>query len=263
MDDAFETVEQGSGRPLVLLHGLMGDPANWTGLFPYLPETCRVIALRFPFFREDNTRGNLNSIPNIKAYARTYIEQAGLEGAVLCGNSLGGHVAVHLALEMPDRVAGLVLTGSSGLFERGLSGHRGANPPREWVYDKMCEIFHDNAMVTDSMVDDVCEVIGRRRCARDLVAIAKSAKRDNLADRLGEVACPVLLVWGRQDSITPPEVARDFRRGLPDAKLVWLDQCGHAPMMEHPYAFARVVADWWDERICTRASSLTAGRGAW
>jgi pimeloyl-ACP methyl ester carboxylesterase len=261
MVDAYETLERGRGFPLVLLHGLMGDPANWEGVLAHLPANCRAVALRFPFFQDLAGGDRLNDLGEIKDYARGYLDHAGIERAVLGGNSLGGHVALHLALELPRRVAGLVLTGSSGLFERGVSGHRGANPPREWIYDKMCEIFYDDAMVTEEMVDQVCQVVAQRRFARDLVRIARSAKRDNLSGRLGEVACPALLIWGRQDEITPPEVAEVFRSLLPRCELGWINHCGHAPMMERPREFGRLLGAWWGRQICSHGA-LTGSRTA-
>ena len=252
----FETLEQGQGLPLVLLHGLMGDRSNWSGVLAHPPAEGRAIALHMPFF-EDAPEGEepLNHIARITGYARDFLDSRRIERVVLCGNSLGGHVALHLALESPARVAGLVLTGSSGLFEKARGGHRGANPPRQWVYDKMCEVFYDPAMVTDEMVDQVHGIILKRRCARDLVHIAKSCKRDNLADRLPEVRCPVLLIWGRQDQVTPPEVAEEFHGLLNDCTLTWLDRCGHAPMIEHPAAFAEKLNVWWARRITGGAAS--------
>ena len=237
----YETLEHGDGFPLVLFHGLMGEPANWAKIFPYLPNTCRAMALTFPFFEDEIP---LKSIPAIRDYARGYLEETGIERAVLCGNSLGGHVSLHLALDIPERVAGLVLTGSSGLFEREMGAHRGANPPREWVYTKMCEIFFDKSIVTEPWVDAVCRVMEKRSCRRDLLSIAKSAKRDNLADRLRDVRCPSLLIWGRQDTITPPDVAEEFHSLLPNSTLAWVDRCGHAPMMERPDEFGRLVGRW-------------------
>ncbi len=247
MTDGYQSLEQGKGLPLVLLHGLMGETDNWTGIFPYLPINCRTIVLHLPFFEKGM---ELNSIPAIQQYVRGYLDHAGIERAVLGGNSLGGHVALRLAMEMPQRLAGLVLTGSSGLFERELGNHRGANPSRQWYHDKMCEIFYDDALVTDELVDMVCEVLESRHCRRVLISIAKSAKRDNLADRLEEVRCPSLLIWGKQDKITPPEVAREFCSLLASCKLSWVNRCGHAPMMERPEAFAKLLGRWWKKRIC-------------
>lgn len=255
MTDAYQTIQSGDGFPLLLLHGMMGESGNWKGLMEHLPPHCQATALELPFF-EDGQR--LSTIPEICDYVRAYLDSAGLDRCVLGGNSLGGHVSLRLAMECPDLVAGLVLTGSSGLFERELGTHRGANPSREWYRNKMTEIFFDPAWVTEELVDMVCNVLESRRCRRVLVSMAKSAKRDNLAARLGAVRCPCLLVWGKQDSITPPEVAEEFRSLIPRAELAWLEECGHAAMIEQPRAFGEVLRDWWQRHIPTGTSSSKA-----
>jgi len=243
--DMYETLEHGEGAPLLMLHGMMGAPDNWEAVFPYLPGGCRAIALQFPFFEPEH---GLDSVPAVTDYAQGYVDQAGLKDVVVCGNSLGGHVALDLALRMPDRVRGLVLSGSSGLFERTF-GTVVTRPPRTWLRSKICEIFHDERHVTEEVVDRVIEVISNRRNVRRLVQIAKSAKRDNVAERLRNVACPSLLIWGRQDQITPPSVAEEFQEKLPDSRLVWLESCGHAAMIEHPREFGETLAEWWNARI--------------
>lgn len=255
MTEAYQTIESGEGFPLLLLHGMMGEMENWASLIEQLPNNCRAIALHLPFFEDGKA---LSTVPEICDYVKGYLDSAGLERVVLGGNSLGGHVSLRLAMELPDRIAGLVLTGSSGLFERELGTHRGANPSREWYRNKMKEIFYDPAWVTEDLVNMVCTVLETRRCRRVLVSMAKSAKRDNLAEYLGRVQCPCLLVWGRQDSITPPEVAEEFRSLIPRAELVWLGECGHAAMIEQPRAFARELCTWWKRNIPAGRSSRTA-----
>jgi len=242
---SYVTLEQGRGLPLVMLHGMMGVPENWQGVFPHLPETCRAVALRFPFF-EDGVE--LNSVPAVATYAEGYMDQAGMDSVVLCGNSLGGHVALDLAMKDPRRVRGLILTGSSGLFERTF-GSVTPHPPRKWVYEKVSEIFYDKSHATDELVDWVFQIIGERKNVRDLIKIAKSAKRDNVAERLKQIRCPVLLFWGRQDEITPPNVAEEFHQRLPNSELVWQDHCGHTPMMEYPRQFGEAVGRWWNRVI--------------
>lgn len=242
--ERFVTSEAGRGMPLVLLHGLMGKRENWEGVLRYLPAGCRALALEIPLFRHQR---RLDSIETIRDYVLEYLQAAGFEQFLIGGNSLGGHIALHVALEMPRKVRGLVLTGSSGLFEREVTGSRGANPPRTWVYDKMCQVFFEEEMVTEELVDEVCGIITHRKSTRDLVRIAKSAKRDNLSARLGQIECPALLVWGRQDEITPPNVAREFHSLIPQSRLEWIDRCGHAAMMERPYEFAEILRGWWDQ----------------
>ncbi len=252
--DSFETLEHGQGMPLVMLHGMMGAPDNWQGLFAGLPDTCRAVALRFPFF-DDGYR--FDSVPAVADYAEAYLKAAGFDRFVLCGNSLGGHVALELVGRMPGCVGGLVLSGSSGLFERTF-GTVVTRPPREWVYQKIREIFYEESHVTDAMVEDVIEVISNRRNVRTLIQIAKSAKRDNVAERLTRIECPALLIWGRQDQITPPDVADEFHRNLPHSELCWLEECGHAAMMEHPEDFAALLGRWWRRHICPEGASARA-----
>ena len=241
----YVALEHGRGTPLVMLHGIMGRPENWSPLFGDLPADCRAIALRFPFFDEGV---ELRTVDAVESYLLGFLDAWGLECPVLCGNSLGGHVSLDLAARLPHRVRGLVLTGSAGLFERNFS-HVSSHPPREWVYDRIREIFFDKSHATDELVDEVVRIIAIRRNTRDLVAIAHSVKRDNVSDRLCKIACPTLLVWGRQDRITPPDVAEEMARGISRSELVWLDECGHAPMMEHPREFAQAVGRWWERTV--------------
>ena len=256
-EQEYTTISRGRGFPMVVLHGLMGGEHNWRNAMRHLPKTCRRTALRLPFFENGH---RLNTIPLIKDYVRGYLDHVGHPRLLLGGNSLGGHVSLHLAMDMPDRIAGLVLTGSSGLYEREMGRPQGANPSREWVYEKMCEIFFDPVNVTDEMVDGVLKVLSGRQYKRDLVSIAKSAKRDNLASRLPQVTCPVLLIWGRQDSVTPPEVADEFLSLLPKGKLEWIDDCGHAPMIERPKEFGKIVSKWW-RRVGAAEQRLAEGAG--
>jgi 2-hydroxy-6-oxonona-2,4-dienedioate hydrolase len=253
----FVTLEGDEGFPLVLLHGMMGAAENWEGMYPHLPEHCRAIALTLPFFDHD---APLDTVPKITDYARTYLNHKGLDRFILGGNSLGGHVSLHLALEMPERVAGLVLTGSSGLFEREVTRPRGANPSREWIRGTIRGIFYDESMVTQELIYDACRVIYTRKYTRTLISIAKSAKRDNLAEKLSQVRCPVLLVWGRQDDITPPDVAEEFNSLLPNSELVWLERCGHAAMMERPREFAEALGPWWRKHVTGNGVMASASK---
>jgi pimeloyl-ACP methyl ester carboxylesterase len=245
-EETYETLAYGQGVPLVMLHGMMGSPENWRPVFSELPPTCRAVALRFPFFDDGYS---FDSVRTVRDYAQGYLEKAGFDKFVVCGNSLGGHVALDLAVNMPGRIIGMVLTGSSGLFERTF-GSVVTRPSREWVHEKIREIFYSESHTTDEMVDAVIEVISVRRNVRTLIQIAKSAKRDNVAERLKHITCPALLLWGRQDQVTPPQVAEEFHRCLADSELVWFDRCGHAPMMEYPHDFAVNLGRWWEKYIC-------------
>lgn len=182
-----------------------------------------------------------------------------LPPAVVGGNSLGGHLALELALRYPARVSGLILTGSSGLFERGFTRGVPHVPTSEFVREKMEEIFYDTTLVTPSWVESVRRILTTRVSALRVLRVARSAKRASLEGRRGEIRVPTLLVWGKDDRITPPEVAERFRVLLPDAELAFVANCGRAPMLEQPAIFNALVGDWLQE---TRARRRTVVAGA-
>jgi len=250
---SFQTLVWGTGVPLVLLHGVLGDNRNWQPLFKYLPSGIRAIALRFPFF--DNPESGPDTVHAAADYTQAFLEQFGHSRFVLGGNSLGGHVAQHIALRMPERVTGLVLTGSSGLYERGFDKIPGVHPPREWVQAKTEEVFHDPVHADTELVDSVMQVVQTRCYARRLIKIAISAKRDYIGNQIKNLTCPTLLVWGKQDVVTRPEVAEEFHKLIPDSELHWIDKCGHTPMMEYPEEFGRLLNNWWQRRIATTDSA--------
>jgi 2-hydroxy-6-oxonona-2,4-dienedioate hydrolase len=110
----------------------------------------------------------------------------------------------------------------------------------------MEEVFFDPSLVTDGWVEEAHRVVTTPFSALRVLRLARDARRDNLEARLGSIGVPTLLVWGRDDRITPPEVGERFRALIPGARLWSLARCGHAPMLEQPEAFAAVVADWLD-----------------
>jgi 2-hydroxy-6-oxonona-2,4-dienedioate hydrolase len=232
--------------PLVMLHGLFGGPENWESTIPYLPKTCLPVVMLFRFFDEDR---NLSSLSALTDYAQQYLDELAYDPMVLMGNSLGGHIAILLTLRMPERVQGLVLSGSSGLFERSFTRVPGTKPPRHWVHAKTCEVFYNQSHVTDTLVDTVMGVISDRSKVRILLRLAKSAKRHNIRSKLRLIHCPTLLICGRQDKITPPVVADSFHKSIPNSSLAWIDECGHAPMIERPLEFASHLGSWWLEKL--------------
>jgi 2-hydroxy-6-oxonona-2,4-dienedioate hydrolase len=166
--------------------------------------------------------------------------------AIVVGNSLGGHVALDLALHAPERVRGLVLSGSSGLLERSFTRGVPHRPSTAFVREKMTEVFYDPAMVTAERVEEIRDRVSRRSCVLRVLRVSRSARRYNLEDRLGEIRCPTLLVWGTEDRVTPRDVAIRFLDRIPAATIRLVPECGHAPMLEHPEAFARAVDEFLD-----------------
>ena len=244
LDEFHLTVEEaGKGEPVVFLHGLLGLNEHWIPAVETLSKRARCIMLEFPLAEIPH---KLCSIDAVTAMVKR--ELAGLiDGpAIYIGNSLGGHLALRLALDHPEAVRGLVLAGSSGLFEREIVVGRTAQhrPSRDWLQQKIEELFSDPANIPDGIVDRVYNELSNRRAARALVRLSKSAKSDNLAAHLSEIQARTMLLWGRDDTVTPPRVAEEFKDFLPNAFIHWLDNAGHAPQIEQAAAFTKAIDDF-------------------
>lgn len=235
---------EGSGEPVVFLHGLLGINQHWTPVIDRLSDRARCLRLEAPLLE---LRGAECSVEGVTRLIQGALAEHVGEPAVLVGNSLGGHIAMRIALDTPDRVRGLVLTGSSGLFERTFEKDVQHRPSKEWIEKKIRELFADGANAPEEAIDRAYEELSDRQAARALVRLSKSAKNDHMGERMCGIQTPTLLVWGRQDIVTPPRVAEEFQSLIPDARLHWLDDCGHAPMIERPTDFAAAVAAFLDE----------------
>lgn len=253
----FRWLERGDGDAVVLLHGLMGAMEHWEPTVEALGEMCRAIAPALPIFDPALSEP---SVPELGRHVVRLLDALDIDGAVIGGNSLGGHVALELALKRPDRVTGVILTGSSGLFERGFTRNVPHVPTAEYVRTKMEEIFYDPTLVTPEWVAAVRRVVTTRSTALRVVQFARAAKRHNVEADLRRITVPTLLVWGKDDRITPPDVAERFHALIADSELVFITNCGHAPMLERPEAFNEIVEEWLRETASARAGLVRAAQ---
>jgi pimeloyl-ACP methyl ester carboxylesterase len=231
----FEYIDEGQGPVLLLLHGLFGALSNWQDVVEEFQANYRVVIPLLPIYNMPLTQAG---VPGLADYVEDFVAAIKLSGPfTLLGNSLGGHVALVYMLDNPARVSRLVLTGSSGLFEDGMGGSFPKRGNYAYVQERVCYTFYDPAIATKELVDEVFTVTNSNAKCLRIIAIARSAQRHNLARELHKINVPTLLVWGLNDTITPPSVAHEFARLLPHAELHFLDHCGHAPMMERPAGF--------------------------
>lgn len=236
--DKFRFVEEGQGEPLVLLHGLFGAMSNFEGIIEYFRNYNKVIVPVLPLFDLDilhSTVGGLAKFVNRFLDARDYKE------VHLLGNSLGGHVALVQVLKHPERIKSLILTGSSGLFENGMGDSYPKRGDYEYIKTKTQLTFYDPKTASKELVDEVYSIVNNRIKAIKIISLAKSAIRNNLGEQLNQIKLPTLLVWGNNDSITPPFVAKEFNKLIPNSELHFIDKCGHAPMMEVPDEFNAIL----------------------
>ncbi len=228
----------GDGPPVVFLHGLLGLNQHWVKTAERLSSDVGSYLVEAPLLE---LRGRRCSIEGVQEIIERAMFDRIDEPAVLVGNSLGGHIASRIALAHPHRVRGLVLVGASGLFERTFERDVQHRPSHEWIRRKIAELFADPSRMPEDAVGHAYQELRKRGSARALVRLSRSAKADHMGSRLPEIRTPTLLLWGRQDAVTPPHVAEEFHALIPDSRLEWIDSCGHAPMLEQPRALAEGI----------------------
>ena len=232
--DKFRFIEEGEGEPLVLLHGLFGAMSNFAATIDYFKHFNKVVVPVLPLLEMDILH---TSVGGLAKYLHRFLEARDYRNIHLMGNSLGGHVALVYALKHPERIKSMILTGSSGLFENGMGDSYPKRGDYEYIKRKTQMTFFNPNTASKELVDEVYSIVNNRIKAIKIIALAKSAIRNNLGDELKAIKHPTLLVWGNQDTITPPFVGREFNRLIPNSELYFVDQCGHAPMMEVPDEF--------------------------
>ena len=233
-ENGFRYVEEGEGEVLLLLHGLMGALSNWEDVVKEFKGKYRVIIPMLPLY---DLPLLTTGVKTLAKFVHKFIKYKQLESVVLLGNSLGGHVALIYTLNHQQYVKALVLAGSSGLYENAFGGSFPRRESYDFIKEKVEYTFYDPATATKELVDEVFETVNDRTRVIRILAMAKSAIRHNMSKDLHKIKVPVCLIWGKNDKITPPDVAREFHEILPDSELNWVDNCGHAPMMEQPVEF--------------------------
>lgn len=240
-ENGFKFVDEGEGPVLLLLHGLFGALSNWEGVVNRFSKKFRVIIPMLPIYEMPIKDAGLEGL---RAFLEDFVKFKNLGDLIIMGNSLGGHVALVYTLKNKEKVRKLILTGSSGLFEDSMGGSYPKRGNYEYIKERVAYTFFDPAVASKDLVDEVFEVTNSiPKCMR-IVAIAKSAQRNNMADEIPKIDIPTLLVWGLNDTITPPVVAYEFNRLIPNSELKFIDRCCHAPMMEHPELFNELVEDF-------------------
>ena len=237
-EHGFSYIDEGEGEVLLLLHGLMGALSNWDAVIRDFSKEYRVIIPILPIY---DLPLLTTGVKTLAKHVHRFVTHMGLTDVTVLGNSLGGHVGLIYCINHPHVTKALVLTGSSGLYENAFGGSFPRRESYDFVKEKVEYTFYDPAVATKELVDDVFQTINDRNRVIRILAMAKSAIRHNMAKDLHKIHIPVALIWGRNDKITPPEVAVEFNQLLPNSELYWIEHCGHAPMMEHPEEFNRLL----------------------
>ncbi|MFZ1705538.1 MAG: alpha/beta hydrolase [Saprospiraceae bacterium] len=235
----------GEGTPIILLHGLMGNLSNFNDLILYFNGKQKVVLPLLPFFDIPLRKLSVSSLVD---HIAKFIEYKGYDKVYVLGNSLGGHIAQMYTLQYPQRVKGMILTGSSGLFENSMGNTFPKRSDYEFIKKKTQDVFYNPEVATKELVDSVYSIVNDLRKAMCIVALAKSAIRHNLEDQLHKIKSNTLIIWGVQDSVTPLWVGEKFHEHIVNSELVRINKTGHAPMTERPDEFNSVL-DNFIERV--------------
>jgi len=243
----FKWLEEGKGgKPIILLHGLMGGVENFGEMVDFISEEYKVYGLDLKLFEGSILKVSVKSLSD---YLYEFMNHLDLSSAILLGNSMGGHIALIFSKEHPDMVDGMVLTGSSGLYESAMGDSFPRRGDKDYIRTKTEEVFYNPAVATDELVDRVFEIANNRVSILRLLGYAKSAIRHNMAEDLPKFKMPVCLIWGEHDKVTPPKVADEFHELLPNSELHWIPLCGHAAMWEHPEEFSKIVLKFLNDKF--------------
>jgi len=242
----FSYLEVGEGTPMIILHGLMGGLSNFNGVTDYFSQrNYKILLPELPVYKMSLLKTNVKSLAK---YVEQFIEFKELDQVILLGNSLGGHIGLLHTKLYADKVKALVITGSSGLYESAMGDGYPKRGDYEFIKKKSEDVFYDPKVATKEIVDEVYATVNNRHKLIKTLAIAKSAIRHNMAKDLPNMHTPTCIIWGKEDNVTPPNVAEDFHKFLPDSDLFWIEKCGHAPMMEHPDEFNKLLDAWLQKR---------------
>ncbi|MCS6822638.1 MAG: alpha/beta hydrolase [Microscillaceae bacterium] len=237
-ENNYKYIDEGEGEVIMLLHGLFGALSNWESVLSFFSKQYRVVIPLMPIYELPIKKADLESLTE---FIEGFVAWKQLKDITLIGNSLGGHIALLYTLANQSNVKRLILTGSSGLFESGMGGSYPKRGSYEYIKERVEYTFYSPKTATPELVQEVFEITSSIPKCLSIVSIAKSAQRHNMANQITQIYVPTLLIWGLNDTITPPSVAYEFNRLIPNSELHFIDKCCHAPMMEHPEQFNAIL----------------------
>ena len=246
---------EGKGETLLLLHGLFGALSNFEGIINHFGNTYNVVVPMLPIFDLPIRKVGLGGLVD---HVIDFVKYKGYDKVNVLGNSLGGHISLLYALAKPKKIRSITLTGSSGLFENSLGSTFPKRGNYEFIKNKTEGIFYNKEVATKELVDEVFSTVNDRNKAIRIIATAKSAVRHNLGDKLYQIKAKTLLIWGKEDNVTPSFVGERFNELIENSQLFFVEKCGHAPMMEKPAIFNHLLSDFLNKLATTKEVKTNA-----
>ena len=234
----------GQGPTVLFLHGAGGVP-QWLPFFDALAERYEVLVPEHPGFGGSDDPAWITSMPDLAMFYLDLIEEAGLDGIHLIGNSLGGWLAAEILIRDRARFRSLVQLAPAGIRVKGVQGSDGfISGPEERVRN----LFHDQSFADRLLVltpsEEQMDVMLKNRFTSAKFGWQPRSYNPDLEKWLHRIKLPALILWGDDDRIMPPAYAALWRQRLPDARLVTIEGCGHLPHVEQAGVVAGQVLDF-------------------
>jgi 2-hydroxy-6-oxonona-2,4-dienedioate hydrolase len=224
-------VNTGEGQVVILLHGIFGNVHIWRHVVEALKDDFRVIVPRIPISDLPLEDANVKYIAQV---LHRFIEHHQLENVTLVGHAVGGQLALMYTHLYPANVRKLVLVSSAGLMERSPLLKPDVPIDFQSLQEEIEEAFYLKEYVDEKLVEEIYEVTQDESRKAAIGEIARSSKRFRVSTILGKIDHPVLLIWGLNDPISPPESALHFNDLLFNSEVKFIEACGHVPMLEKP-----------------------------
>jgi pimeloyl-ACP methyl ester carboxylesterase len=241
-------LEAGSSGPtVILLHGLGGDATNWALAIPALASKYHVyVPDQIGFGKSDKPIMNYR-VATLVEFLGQFYQKLGIEKATLVGNSLGGWTAAAFAIAHPQKVDKLVLVSAAGYTPKRYGGEELSkeiysvlNPSTTADMKRLFQaVFYEKAMSSDAVVAQAFTAKLKRGDGLTINAFIDSVLRgeDFIDDKVKAIKAPTLVIWGREDRLTPPAMAEAFAQDISGAQKVIIEQCGHVAQIEKAQIF--------------------------
>jgi pimeloyl-ACP methyl ester carboxylesterase len=260
-------IEMGDGPPVVFIHGLAGCWQNWLENIPHFARRHRTIAVDLSGFGESELPREEISIPGYGRFIDAFLGEIGVERTALVGNSMGGFIAAETAISHPSRVEKLVLVAAAGgptLADRGsreskrlMRAARLLQPISAAVVARRTQfvrrprlrrwLLWKVARHPDRIRPELCYEVASGAGKPGFLDALQAILDYDFRDRIPDIRCPTLIVWGVNDEIVPVADAYEYERLIPGARRVVFEDTGHVPMLERPSRFNRIVEEFVEE----------------
>jgi pimeloyl-ACP methyl ester carboxylesterase len=271
-------IELGSGPPIVFIHGLSGSWQSWLEQLPVFAREHRVITFDLPGFGASEMPVQKITISGYGRFVDALLDELEVGSAAIVGNSMGGFIGMELAIRFPERAERLVLVSAAGLSIEYLRNERAL---------AVLGTLENRLAAYSGWLASRSDALARRPGARRLIFGIVAHRPDRLPgplvaeqvrgsgkpgflpaldaltdypirDRLGEIACPTLIVWGSEDKLVPARDADEFARLIPNSRKVVWPETGHVAMLERPAAFNALLEAFLAEEPGERVGAQDA-----